>query len=116
MIQQMGGSVLHNWTAATMEQLSYKTHATFIYSNIVSIYCLGGMVGGFITNIWSNIFGRKWGIVANNLFILISAGLMGELFLRGYCEKGSYWVLFLEIREIPKFQNRKILDLRNQWL
>ncbi|KAK7583717.1 hypothetical protein V9T40_004680 [Parthenolecanium corni] len=64
-----------NATAMSSEEL--KSQATFIFSTIVSIYCLGGMVGGALTNIWSNIFGRKWGLVWNNLFIFISAAMMG---------------------------------------
>lgn len=57
------------------DELKYQT--TLLYSTLVSLYCLGGMVGGFMTNLWSNIFGRKGGIMANNIFIFISAILMG---------------------------------------
>ena len=49
---------------------------TMIFSTIVSIYCVGGMIGGLMTSFAAEKFGRKGGLLINNVFALIAAGLM----------------------------------------
>lgn len=51
----------------------------FIWAVIVSIFCFGGMIGGLLAGFVSETFGRKWGIILNNLLVFLSALLMGKL-------------------------------------
>ena len=50
---------------------------TLIWSWVVAIYCIGGMMGGAIVGLVSSYFGRKGGLMFNNLFVLIASLLMG---------------------------------------
>ncbi|XP_028967740.1 solute carrier family 2, facilitated glucose transporter member 1 [Galendromus occidentalis] len=50
---------------------------TMIYSIIVSIYCIGGMIGGLMTAFAAEKFGRKGGLLFNNVFVIVAAALMG---------------------------------------
>lgn len=92
--------VLRNWIEGllssngtiAMDSEDMKKQTTLIFSVIVSIYCLGGMCGGLITNIWSKIFGRRGGIMANNIFIFAAAALMGLYY------KGTVKVTLIRIR------------------
>lgn len=86
-----------------MESEDLKKKTTLIFSVIVSIYCLGGMFGGLITNIWSKLFGRRGGIMANNIFIFIAAALMGLYY------KGTVKIALMKIRvmEEAKFNYSK---------
>ena len=60
----------------------YQSHPsqgtiTMIFSIIVSIYCIGGMIGGLMTAFAAEKFGRKGGLLFNNVFAVIAACLMG---------------------------------------
>ncbi|XP_064459423.1 solute carrier family 2, facilitated glucose transporter member 1-like [Ornithodoros turicata] len=50
---------------------------TLIYSIFVSVFCVGGMVGGLLTALVAEKLGRKKGLLVNNVFVFISAALMG---------------------------------------
>ncbi|XP_013790208.2 solute carrier family 2, facilitated glucose transporter member 1-like, partial [Limulus polyphemus] len=54
-----------------------KQTVTIIFSMIVSIFCIGGMVGALGTAYAAEKFGRKGGLLLNNIFVFIAAGLMG---------------------------------------
>lgn len=56
---------------------------TMIYSIAVSIFCVGGMIGGCITGLVADRFGRKGGLLLNNIFVIASAILQGK---RHICE------------------------------
>nr|WBU86577.1 glucose transporter 4 [Portunus trituberculatus] len=61
---------------------------TFIFSIIVSIYCVGGMIGGALTGLFAERLGRKGGLLINNAFALVAAVLFG------FCKMaGSYEML-----------------------
>ena len=51
---------------------------TLIWAAIVSIFCFGGMLGGLMAGTISEAFGRKWGIILNNILVFLSATLMGK--------------------------------------
>ncbi|XP_065564356.1 solute carrier family 2, facilitated glucose transporter member 1-like [Artemia franciscana] len=50
---------------------------TWIWSVAVSVYCIGGMIGGSLTGFFAEKFGRKGGLIVNNIFALIGAILEG---------------------------------------
>ena len=47
--------------------------STFMYAMAVSIFAIGGMCGGFIGGWIANKFGRKGGLLVNNLVGIIAA-------------------------------------------
>ncbi|XP_023955169.2 solute carrier family 2, facilitated glucose transporter member 1 isoform X1 [Bicyclus anynana] len=48
---------------------------TTVWSIVVAIYCVGGMIGGVITGAIADRFGRKGGLLLNNLLVFISVAL-----------------------------------------
>ena len=60
----------------TGEVLS-KGNVDLIWSIAVSIFCVGGMVGGLISGFVADRFGRRGGMLFNNAFALVAAALLG---------------------------------------
>ncbi|CAG7834467.1 unnamed protein product, partial [Allacma fusca] len=60
---------------APKEEIAKKSE--FIYSIVVSIFAIGGMLGGFSGGIIANRFGRKGGLLLNNLIGIGGGCLMG---------------------------------------
>ena len=54
------------------ENMTYE-RSTFMYAIVVSIFAIGGMVGGFIGGWIANKFGRKGGLLINNLVGIAAA-------------------------------------------
>ena len=50
--------------------------STFMYAMAVSIFAIGGMCGGFIGGWVANKFGRKGGLLVNNIIGIIAATAM----------------------------------------
>ena len=48
-----------------------------VYSLLVSVFCVGGMLGALLTAYVADKLGRKGGLVWNNFLVVIAAALMG---------------------------------------
>ncbi|XP_001950963.1 solute carrier family 2, facilitated glucose transporter member 1 isoform X2 [Acyrthosiphon pisum] len=54
-----------------------QTQVTLIWAVAVSIFCVGGMVGGLSTGFVAEKFGRKGGLLVSNALVILSAALQG---------------------------------------
>lgn len=55
-----------------------QTQVTLIWAIAVSIFCVGGMVGGLSTGFVAEKFGRKGGLLVSNALVILSAALQGK--------------------------------------
>ncbi|GFY65022.1 solute carrier family 2, facilitated glucose transporter member 3 [Trichonephila inaurata madagascariensis] len=62
---------------ARYNEVPNESVVTIIFSVMVSIFCLGGMIGALGTAFFAEKFGRKGGLLLNNIFVFIAAALMG---------------------------------------
>jgi len=69
---------------------SCNTSVTFIWSFVVAIFCIGGMMGGSVVGLVSSRLGRKGGLLLNNILVAVAAVLMGAA-----RAAGSYHMLIL---------------------
>ncbi|XP_054710131.1 solute carrier family 2, facilitated glucose transporter member 1-like isoform X2 [Uloborus diversus] len=53
------------------------TVVTLIFSIMVSVFCLGGMLGALGTAFLAERFGRKGGLLLNNALVFVAAAMMG---------------------------------------
>jgi len=75
------GELIRTWINSshlntTGEQLT-PSSVTMIWSWAVSVFCIGGIIGGSVTGLVSEFMGRKGGLLFNNIFALIGAVLEG---------------------------------------
>ena len=63
-----------------------SAHIDVIYSVIVAIFCVGGMIGALGTAFVADKIGRKWGLIYNNVLVVIAAACMGLSKASGYYE------------------------------
>lgn len=54
-----------------------QSQVTIIWSIAVSIFCAGGMIGACSTSYVAEKFGRKGGLLLNNIFVLIATVCQG---------------------------------------
>jgi len=85
---KIGKEMMANSTEWGAQYATCNTNCTIIWSWTVAIFCIGGMMGGSLCGFVSGRFGRKGGLLLNNVLVAIGAALMG---LAKYC--GSYQML-----------------------
>lgn len=54
-----------------------QSEVTVIWSIAVSIFCVGGMIGGSMVGMIADRFGRKGGLMLNNILVLLTVLLEG---------------------------------------
>lgn len=59
-------------------QMVEKSQVTLIWAVAVAIFCFGGMIGGLMTGIVAEKFGRKGGLLVANALVVVSAALQGK--------------------------------------
>nr|ANV20786.1 solute carrier family 2 facilitated glucose transporter member 1 protein [Pteria penguin] len=67
----MNESHIMRWEAPMSENALVS-----LYSLLVAIFAVGGMIGGLIAGWWAGTFGRKFGMLINNAFGFGAAALM----------------------------------------
>ncbi|XP_065575624.1 solute carrier family 2, facilitated glucose transporter member 1-like [Artemia franciscana] len=77
------GKLIQEWinytdyTRSNYTVVPTEATITWIWSVAVSVYCIGGMIGGSLTGFFAEKFGRRGGLMVNNIFALIGAILEG---------------------------------------
>lgn len=75
--------LIENWIRSVISDRNggahvEKSQVTLIWAVAVAIFCFGGMVGGLMTGIVAEKFGRKGGLLVSNSLVVISALLQGN--------------------------------------
>lgn len=74
--------ILEQWIAATIQDRSGEAPSQdgviMIFALMVSIFCVGGMIGGAITGVVAEKFGRKGGLLLNNVLVLAAVICMSS--------------------------------------
>lgn len=69
--------LIEDWIKVTehnrTDQVVDQSKVTIIWSIAVAIFCVGGMIGGAITGIVAERFGRKGGLLLNNVLVAVAA-------------------------------------------
>ncbi|XP_065164046.1 solute carrier family 2, facilitated glucose transporter member 1-like isoform X2 [Atheta coriaria] len=73
--------IIEEWISTTIAnrtgEMPPQSQITIIWSIAVSIFCIGGMIGGVLTGFVADTFGRKGGLLVNNVLVIITSILEG---------------------------------------
>lgn len=96
-------TLIENWMNATTydrtEMHLTDAGATVLISIMVSIYCIGGMIGGALTGFFADRFGRKGGLLLNNIFAIVAAVLFG------FCKMANSYEMLIAGRFVIGINN-----------
>ncbi|XP_066251240.1 solute carrier family 2, facilitated glucose transporter member 3-like isoform X3 [Euwallacea similis] len=73
--------IIEAWINNTMVgrgQVPSQESITLVFSLMVAIFCVGGMIGGAITGFVAERFGRKNGLLLNNILVLLAVIAMSS--------------------------------------
>ncbi|XP_043476946.1 solute carrier family 2, facilitated glucose transporter member 1-like isoform X3 [Leptopilina heterotoma] len=72
-VMSNSAEVLKKWiTEQSGDKSGSQDSTTFIFAIIVSIFCLGGMIGGCSVGYIADRFGRKGGLLLNNILVFLT--------------------------------------------
>ncbi|RZC41959.1 solute carrier family 2, facilitated glucose transporter member 1, partial [Asbolus verrucosus] len=75
-------SILEEWMSQVIGNRTgippSRESVTLVFSVAVSIFCVGGMIGGLSTGFIADRFGRKGGLLLNNILVLIATICLGS--------------------------------------
>ncbi|CAG9859239.1 unnamed protein product [Phyllotreta striolata] len=68
--------VIESWIKGSMTNRTGKIptqeNVTFVFSLMTSVFCIGGMIGGATTGLVADKFGRKLGLLLNNILVILA--------------------------------------------
>ncbi|KAA0200780.1 hypothetical protein HAZT_HAZT010067 [Hyalella azteca] len=103
---ELMGDWLNTTNYNRTEEYLTQSSKTMIISWIVSIYCIGGMIGGAFTGFFSERFGRKGGLLINNVFAFLAAILFG------FCKMAGSWEMIVAGRFFIGINNGLNADVK----
>lgn len=84
LILSLSLQLIENWIRSVISERNggaavEKSQVTLIWAVAVAIFCFGGMIGGLMTGIVAEKFGRKGGLLVSNSLVVVSSLLQGKL-------------------------------------
>ncbi|XP_056643314.1 solute carrier family 2, facilitated glucose transporter member 1-like isoform X2 [Diorhabda sublineata] len=69
-------AVIENWIKESMYNrtgtIPTQENVTFVFSLMTAMFCIGGMIGGSTTGMIADRFGRKGGLLLNNVLVFLA--------------------------------------------
>jgi MFS family permease len=121
-ISSLSLQLIENWIRSVISErnggaIVEKSQVTLIWAVAVAIFCFGGMIGGLMTGIVAEKFGRKGGLLVSNSLVVVSSLLQGK---HGIIIQSWYTLmgkiigeLYCYIRKVISHQLHTLSDLDN---
>lgn len=69
-------AIIENWIQGSMYNrtgtIPSQENVTFVFSLMTAMFCIGGMIGGSTTGMIADRFGRKGGLLLNNVLVFLA--------------------------------------------